>query len=94
MPKLHKKLKKLSPHYQLDRESYDAVHPMGTQAESAYDAKVASEKALKEAEDPEKNAVIPLADEDELDRVRRRRAARRSGGRSSTIMTDDDRLGG
>jgi hypothetical protein len=38
--------------------------------------------------------VIPLADEEELERVRRRRAARRAGGRSSTILSDDDSLGG
>lgn len=38
--------------------------------------------------------VIPLPDEDELERVRRRRAAKRAGGRSSTVLSDDDGLGG
>lgn len=38
--------------------------------------------------------VIPLPDEDEIERVRRRRAARRGGGRASTVLSDDDRMGG
>lgn len=38
--------------------------------------------------------VIPLPDEDELEKVRRRRAARRGGGRASTVLSDDNRLGG
>lgn len=38
--------------------------------------------------------VIPLPDEDELERVRRKRNARRGGGRASTILSDDNRLGG
>jgi hypothetical protein len=38
--------------------------------------------------------VIPLPDEEELERVRRKRAARRAGGRASTVLSDDDRLGG
>jgi hypothetical protein len=38
--------------------------------------------------------VVPLPDEEELDRVRRRRNARRSGGRASTVLSDDSRLGG
>lgn len=40
----------------------------------------------------EEEPAIPLADEEELARVRRRQ--RRSGGRSSTVLTDDERLGG
>lgn len=40
----------------------------------------------------EEAAVIPLADEEELARVRRRQ--RRSGGRASTVLTDDEKLGG
>jgi len=38
--------------------------------------------------------VIPLPDEDELERVRRRRNARRGGGRASTVLSDENRLGG
>jgi hypothetical protein len=96
MGSLHKKLKKFSPGARLEREvmgdkTFDQLHPLGTQAESAYDAAKASEQALKEVEN---QPVIPLADEDELERVRRRRNARRGGGRSSTVLTDDDKLGG
>ncbi len=91
MGKLHKTLKKLDPLYHIDKDLFDETHPLGTQAESAYDAKKASEKALKEAEEA---PVIPLADEEELGRARRRRAARRSGGRASTVLSDENRLGG
>lgn len=92
MGKLHKTLKQLSPVYHLDHEVYDELHPMGTQAETAYDAKVASEKALKEAEN---QPTIPLPDEEELARVRRRENARRRGsGRSSTVYGDSDSMGG
>jgi hypothetical protein len=74
-------------------EITETTHPLGVQAETAYDAKRASEKALKDAEEnPE--PVVPLPDEEELDRVRRRRNARRSGGRASTVLSDDSRLGG
>jgi len=40
------------------------------------------------------DGVIPLPDEEELERVRRRKAARRSGGRASTVLSEDNRLGG
>jgi hypothetical protein len=38
------------------------------------------------------DTVIPLPDEEELERVRRRRA--RGGGRASTVLTSDEGLGG
>jgi hypothetical protein len=93
---IHKKIKKYSPGAWLERKTlgektFNDLHPMGTQAEMAYDAAKASEQALKEAEN---QPVIPLADEDELARVRRRRAARRGGGRNSTVLSDENRLGG
>ncbi len=42
----------------------------------------------------DEKGVIPLPDEDELEKVRRRRAARRGGGRASTVLSDENRLGG
>jgi hypothetical protein len=71
----------------------ETVHPLGEQAETAYDAAEASKKALTDAkENPP--PVIPLPDEEELARVKRRRNARRGGGRASTVLSDDSRLGG
>lgn len=94
MGKLHKNLKKISPIYQLDKDTFDQMHPLGTQAEAAYDATKAAEKALKDAEDPTKNPVIPVADEEELARQRRRARASRRGSSQSNIYTSDERLGG
>ena len=92
MGKLHKTLKRADPLYYADKDIYEETHPLGTQAESAYDATQAAEKALKTAED---TPVVPLPDEEELARVRRRdNARRRSSGRSSTILSDSDALGG
>lgn len=93
MGKIHKMAKKLDPsYYVLDKETFNETHPMGTQAEAAYDAAQASEKALKEAEN---TPTIPLPDEEELARVRRRENARRRGsGRSSTVYGESDSLGG
>ena len=91
MGKLHKSLKKLDPLYYADKKSWDQLHPLGTQAETAYDAAEASKKALKEAKD---EPVIPMADEDALERERRRRNARRTGGRAATVLSDENRLGG
>lgn len=90
MGKLHKSLKKISPIYQLDRDTFDQMHPLGTQMETAYDAQQAAEKALKEAQD---QPVIPAPDEEELARSRRRNNAKRRGSTASNVP-DSDRLGG
>lgn len=95
MGSLHKKLKKYSPGAATERavlgdDTFDQLHPLGTQAESAYDASKAAEAA---AADAEKQAAIPLPDEEELERQRRRRNSRRGGGRASTVLSDEDRLG-
>ena len=93
-------LDKLSPSYQSTRalvgkdtmnDIVETTHPLGEQAEAAYDANKAAEKALKEAE---AEPVIPMPDEEEIARVKRRRTARRGGGRSSTVLSDSDSLGG
>lgn len=41
----------------------------------------------------EEEAVMPVADEEEIKRNKRRNTAARGGGRASTIFTDSDRLG-
>lgn len=98
MGRLHKNVRKYSLGQKagdaiIGKKNMDSIHVLGNQVETAYDAKKASEKALKEAEEnPE--AVIPLPDEEELERVRRRRNARRGGGRASTVLTDESRYGG
>lgn len=98
MGRLHKNVRKYSLGQKagdaiLGKDTMDDIHVMGSQVENAYDTKKAAEKALKDAEEnPE--PVVPLPDEDEIERVRRRRNARRGGGRASTVLTDDSRLGG
>lgn len=96
MGKLHEKLSKLSigkrvERSLIDKETFDELHPLSAQVDNSYDAAQASKKALKDAAD---QPVIPLPDEEELDRARRRRTARRGGGRASTVLSDDTRLGG
>lgn len=95
MAKLHKFVKRSPGDYVLRKiigeKTYDDIHPLGTQAVAANDAKKASEKALQAEED---KPVIPLPDEEELARTRRLREARRTGGRSSTVLSDPDQLGG
>lgn len=98
MGRLHKNVRKYSLGQRagdaiIGKDNMDSIHVMGSQVENAYDAKKAAEKALKDAEDnPE--PVVPLPDEEELDRVKRRRNARNSGGRASTVLSDESRLGG
>ena len=95
MGKFQKMAKKYSPGQRvkiaaMGESTYDQLHPLGSQAEAAYDAKKAAQKAATMAEN---EPVIPLPDEEELARIRRRRNARRGGGRASTVLTDEDRLG-
>ena len=45
-----------------------------------------------EIPEPEEEKVIPLPDEEELERIRRRKG--RGGGRASTVLTSDEKLGG
>lgn len=93
MGKLHKIAKKFdASYYLLDKDTFNSVHPLGTQAETAYDQAKAAEKAAKAAES---EPVIPLPDEDAINRDARRRAAKRTGtGRASTFMSSDYGFGG
>lgn len=101
MGNLHKQVKKYQKYSlgakvakgAIGEESYNSLHVLGEQAEASYDAKKDAEKALKDAEEnPE--PVVPLPDEEALERVRRRRNARRGSGRASTVLSDDARYGG
>lgn len=87
---LYKKVKKYSLAANTERtilgkKTQEALHPMGESVEAAYDANQTSEKALKDAEN---KPVIPIADEEEIERVKRRRNAR-GGGRASTVLSAD-----
>lgn len=88
MGRLHKNVKKYSLGSRaaqsiLGKDTYESLHPLGESAEAAYDSKKASEKALKDAAE---KPVIPVPDEEALERARRKRNAR-GGGRASTVMT-------
>jgi hypothetical protein len=99
MGQLMKTLKK-TPVGKLDRslmkrvsgsdKTWDQLHPLEKGVEDQYDARKATEKAAAEVENA---PVIPLPDEEELERVNRRRGAKRGGGRASTVLTDEA-LGG
>jgi c-di-GMP-binding flagellar brake protein YcgR len=96
MGRLHKNVRKYSLGQKagdaiIGKDNMDAIHVLGSQAEASYDAKKASEKALKDAEH---EPVIPLPDEEQIERVRRRRNARRGGGRASTVLSDSAGYGG
>lgn len=95
MGKLHKKWRGASLLGNvLDKKTYQDIHPIGTQAEAAYDLKKDQEKALKELEAEPAKDVIPMPDEEELARARRRRNARMRGGRASTSLAQDEGFGG
>lgn len=70
-------------------KNFEDIHFIGSEVESAYDARVEAEAA---AEAEANKPVMPIPDEQELARIRRRRA-RRDTGRASTILTDSDRFG-
>lgn len=91
MGRLHKTIKKHDPSQKLERKilgkkNYDSVHPLGTSAEAAYDATKAAERA---ATDAANAPVMPIADDEELQRSRKKRLARRNRGRASTILASD-----
>jgi hypothetical protein len=66
------------------QSNYDAVHFIGRSAEKSYDAtKDAENAATAAANEP----AIPMADEEELARIRRRRARR--GARETNTLTDE-----
>jgi hypothetical protein len=67
----------------LGDETYDQLHPLGTQAVLADEGP---------APPP---PVVPMPDEEDIKRAKRRSAAAQlqRSGRQSTILTDSDRLG-
>ena len=94
MGRLHKSLKKIHPLYHIDEGAFDALHPMGTAAEGAYDSRKATEKELKDLEAGGSTA-IPLPDEEEIARQERKRAAKRArASRAATIYSTEEGFGG
>lgn len=92
MPKIHKKLRKISiGRHIVGDDAFDKAHFLGTSVTNAYDARKEAEAAVKEEEN---KPVIPMADEETIARVNRRRNARRGGGRASTVLTDYEGMGG
>lgn len=91
MGKLHKNIKKYSLSQKLERKvlgkkTYDSAHFLGTSAEAAYDARKDAERA---AADAANQPIMPIADEEELQRSRKKRLARRNRGRASTILASE-----
>lgn len=91
MGKLHKNVKKYSFGSKLTRKvigdkNYDSAHFLGTSAEAARDARKAAEHA---ATDAANQPIMPIADEEELERSRKKRLSRRNRGRASTILASE-----
>lgn len=83
---IHKTIKKVMP-----KEMVDPIN------KKVMDENIRTHESLNrrmnpEIPEPEEEKVIPLPDEEELERIRRRKG--RGGGRASTVLTDDERLGG
>lgn len=71
--------------------AFDQAHFLGTAAVNQRDATKAAERAAKAAAD---EPIMPLADEEELQRAKKKSLARRNRGRASTILsTDSETLG-
>lgn len=86
MSGLHKSVKKIIP-----KETVDPIN------KKVMDENVSTHESLSRRMNPEMpasdEAVMPMADEEEIKRNKRRTASSRGGGRASTIFTDSDRLG-
>ncbi len=70
----------------IGEKNFDTLHPIGRSFEKSYDATKAAEGAAKAAAN---EPAIPMADEEELARIRRRRAVGRRGSREATTLSDD-----
>lgn len=83
---IHKTIRKVMP-----KELVDPIN------KKVMDENIRTHESLSRRMNPEMpkqedEKVIPLPDEEELERIRRRKG--RGGGRASTVLTDDERLGG
>jgi hypothetical protein len=87
MSGFHKTVKKILP-----KEAVDPIN------KKVMDENISTHDSLNRRMNPEipkaeEEKAIPLADEEELERLRRRKS--RGGGRASTVLTSDDEgLGG
>lgn len=91
MAGIHRTIKKYDPGQKLEQKvlgknAYDEIHPLGTMAVEASDAKHAAEA---QTEAVKNQKVIPIADDAALLRARRRAASQRNRGRASTILGSD-----
>jgi hypothetical protein len=94
MGKLYTKARKFDPtrvlikkvHGEKHMKNYDGTHIIGESLKKQSDA---TEEAKKAAQAAANEPVIPMADDEELARIRRRRASRSRGSRSSTDLTGD-----
>jgi hypothetical protein len=65
---------------------FDQAHFLGTAAVKQRDATKAAERA---ATDAANEPIMPIADDDELQRSKRKMLSRRNRGRASTILAND-----
>jgi hypothetical protein len=82
---IHKSIRKIMP-----KEAVDPIN------KKVMDENISTHESLSRSLSPEMpaaEAVMPMADEEEIKRNKRRTASARGGGRASTIFTDSDRLG-
>lgn len=91
MAKLHQNISKYSLSQQANKKifgkkAYDTAHFMGTNAVKQRDATMAAERAKTDAENA---PVMPIADDEELQRAKRKGLSRRNRGRASTILGSD-----
>lgn len=91
MGKLHSNIKKYSLAERAARsvvgeKTYDQLHPLGTSLVKQRNATKAAERA---ATDAANEPVMPIADDEELQRSKRKALSRRNRGRASTILASD-----
>lgn len=92
MAKLHQNIQKYDLSQKLTKKvigkkAYDTAHFMGTMAVKQRDAARAAERAKNEIENA---PVMPIADDEELQRNKRKNLSRRNRGRASTILSGGD----
>lgn len=87
MTNIHKTIRKVVPkEWMKAHPVQDAVSKEGVRTADSFQRRINPEMPKQQEE-----KVIPLPDEEELERQRRRKSR---GGRASTVLTNEEKLGG